>query len=176
LVILFQIQILFQNEYTSCVVIFLVIITFSLNHNRIYGHVVIILIKVIKMAVTKDHIWLHDYVRTLVTKCPTHKNHILALWGPAIPPTNMLRRGPTWTTKWFIRRRIVNWSTWRGSIELFPTKRVSTRISLECLVYTAMPNSYLDINFSSTTPDEKDVALSNLHGTFVAFYFVLPMT
>jgi hypothetical protein len=55
-----------------------------------YGHVLIILTRVIEMVATKDHIWLHDYVWTLVAKCPSHKNHILALWGPTIPPTNML--------------------------------------------------------------------------------------
>jgi hypothetical protein len=58
-----------------------------------YGHVVIILTRVIKMVMTKDQIWLHDYVWTLVTKCPSHKNHILALSRPTIPPTNMLGKG-----------------------------------------------------------------------------------
>jgi hypothetical protein len=44
-----------------------------------YNHVVIILTKVIKMVVIKDHIWLHAYVWTLIARCPSHKNHILAL-------------------------------------------------------------------------------------------------
>jgi len=28
------------------------------------------------MVAIKSHIWLHDYVWTLVTKCLSHKNHI----------------------------------------------------------------------------------------------------
>ncbi len=56
LVILFQIQILFQYEYNSCVVIFLIIITFSPNYSLIYNYVIIILIRVIKMVTTKNHI------------------------------------------------------------------------------------------------------------------------
>ncbi len=46
-----------------------------------YNHVVIILLIIIKMVTIKDHIWLHDYVWTLVTRCLSHKNHILALWN-----------------------------------------------------------------------------------------------
>jgi hypothetical protein len=80
LVILFQIQILFQYEYNSCVVIFLIIITFSPNYSLIYNYVIIILIRVIKMVTTKNHIWLHDYVWTLVARCHNHENQILALW------------------------------------------------------------------------------------------------
>jgi hypothetical protein len=44
------------------------------------GHVVIILTIVIKMVVIEDHIQVHDYVWTLITRCPSYKNHILALW------------------------------------------------------------------------------------------------
>ncbi len=36
-----------------------------------YSYVIIILTKVIKMATTKNHIWLHDYVWTLVARCPS---------------------------------------------------------------------------------------------------------
>jgi hypothetical protein len=56
LVILFQIQILFQYEYISGVVIFLIIITFSLNYSHMYNHVVIISNIIIKTVVTKGHI------------------------------------------------------------------------------------------------------------------------
>ncbi len=80
MVILFQIQILFPYECINCVVIFLVIITFSPNYSRMYSHVVIILTKFIKMIMIKNYIWLHDYVWTLVAKCHSHKNHILVLW------------------------------------------------------------------------------------------------
>ncbi len=55
MVILFQIQ----YEYTNCVVIFLVIITFSHNYSHVYRHVLIILTVVIKMVVTKA---TYDYM------------------------------------------------------------------------------------------------------------------
>jgi hypothetical protein len=47
----------------------IVIITFNFNYSSMYSHAVVILIKVIKMVATKYHIWLHDYVWTLVTRC-----------------------------------------------------------------------------------------------------------
>lgn len=55
LIILFQMCILLQYEYINCVVIFLIIITFSFNYVCIYNHVIILTIT-IKMVATKGHI------------------------------------------------------------------------------------------------------------------------
>ncbi len=74
MVILFQIQILFQYECIKCMVIII-------NYSHMYSHVVIILTIVIKMVETKNHIWLHDYVWTLIIRCPSHKNHILVFYN-----------------------------------------------------------------------------------------------
>jgi hypothetical protein len=55
-----------------------------------YIHVVIILTIVIKMVAIKCHIWVYDYVWTLVIRYPNHKNHILVSWDDSTWPQRHL--------------------------------------------------------------------------------------
>jgi hypothetical protein len=49
------------------------------TYNHIYSHILIMKLTTIpKMVVIKYKIWLHDYIRTIVTSYPSHQNHVLA--------------------------------------------------------------------------------------------------